>query len=39
MRILELMRVDPIPNLAFEKPAGNQWLIPENVRREAIFCQ
>src|SRR6266436_8833704 len=31
MRILELMRIDPIPNLAFEKPAGNQWPIPEQV--------
>src|SRR5215217_2972931 len=36
---LELMRVDPIPNLGFEKPTGNQGLIPENVRRETIFCQ
>src|SRR5450759_3267950 len=39
MRILELVRVDTIPNLAFKKPAGHQLLIPEQVGREAIFRQ
>jgi hypothetical protein len=39
MRILELVRVDSIPNLAFKKPAGYQLLFPELVRRKAIFCQ
>ena len=34
MRILQLVRVDPIPNLAFKKPAGHQWLIPKRLWRE-----
>src|SRR3984957_16816167 len=39
MRILQLVRVDPIPNPAFEKPAGHQLLIPERIRREPVFSQ
>jgi hypothetical protein len=37
--MLELMRVDTIPNLAFKKPAGHQLLVPELIGREPIFCQ
>ena len=33
MRILELMGVDTIPNLAFKKPAGHQLLFPELVAK------
>jgi hypothetical protein len=32
MRILQLVRVDPIPNLACEKPAGYPWLVPKRIR-------
>ena len=39
MRILQLVRVDPIPNPAFEKPAGHQLLIPERIRQEPVFRQ
>jgi hypothetical protein len=39
MRILELLRVDTIPNLALKKPAGHKWLFPEFIRREPIFSQ
>ena len=39
MRSLELVRVDTIPNLAFQKSAGYQLLIPQLIRRESIFCQ
>jgi hypothetical protein len=39
MRILELICVDTIPNLALKEPAGHQLLLPEQVGREAIFCQ
>jgi hypothetical protein len=39
MRILQLMRVDPIPNFAFEKPAGHQRLFPERVRGKPVLCQ
>jgi len=39
MRILELMPVDPIPNLAFEKAAGHKREIPERVGRVPILCQ
>src|SRR3954463_13581137 len=37
VRILQLVRVDPIPNLAFEKPAGHQCLIPKRCWRKARF--
>jgi hypothetical protein len=36
MRILELVRVDAIPNLAFKKPTGHQWLIPDQVGRKPL---
>jgi hypothetical protein len=37
MRVLELLRIDTIPELAFKKPAGHHLLFPELVRREPIF--
>src|ERR1700676_5104692 len=39
MRILELLRVDAIPNFAFEKPTGHQLLIPKLIRRKPVFGQ
>jgi hypothetical protein len=39
MRILELLCIDAVPNLALKKPAGHQLLIPEQIGREPICCQ
>src|SRR5947209_5412306 len=39
MRILELVRVDTIPDLALKKPARYQMLFPELLRGEPIFGQ
>src|SRR5271170_4857879 len=39
MRILQPLRIDAIPNLAFKKPAGHQLQVPELIRWESIFCQ
>jgi hypothetical protein len=40
MRILEVVRVDTVPNLAFKKPAGYQLLIPGSAgnRSSANKC-
>ena len=39
MRILQSVRIDPIPDFAFEKSTGHQWLIPKRFGRISIFCQ
>jgi hypothetical protein len=37
--MLELVRIDAIPNLALKKPARHQLLLPERIWREPIFSQ
>jgi hypothetical protein len=39
MRILKSVRVDPIPNLALEKPAGHQRLFPNRIRGKTVLRQ
>src|ERR1700744_2538991 len=39
VRMLELVRIDAIPNLVLKKPARHQLFVPERIWREPIFSQ
>jgi hypothetical protein len=39
VRSRQFARVNPGPNLILDQPAGNQRLLPQAVRRRAIFRQ